>query len=409
MNFLDKFVVPLSSQHIILLHFMLMLIFSMFIPFVGLITGGSFFSLYFDRKGKRKNNPDYIRFSKEIIEIATINKSMGIVLGLLTLLTSILIFIQLLSSSGAASIFYLFISFLVIIAAIILTYNTLTSKYGFIFLLLSTWIFVSGITLPTFTNIMNSNDNILSIMLSSIVIFKFITVLLLSGVFTGSTILFIYFYWNGGRNNINDKYALFIKHFAIRLTFSSIIILPLFLFVDLVKIPNDALSVSVFVYSSLAIAVIFVTYHFLYIMSREKNSNFSLQIFVSAILIIILFVIKDQISFDNATELRTVEMSSLYSINMDKLTGANKAPKISGEDIYKNICSSCHSFDHKVVGPPYKQTLPKYKGNVDKLVVFILHPTQNNPGYPPMPNPGLKPDQAKAVATYILNEVKKYE
>ena len=409
MNFLDKFVVPLSSQHIILLHFMLMLIFSMFIPFVGLITGGSFFSLYFDRKGKRKNNPDYIRFSKEIIEIATINKSMGIVLGLLTLLTSILIFIQLLSSSGAASIFYLFISFLVIIAAIILTYNTLTSKYGFIFLLLSTWIFVSGITLPTFTNIMNSNDNILSIMLSSIVIFKFITVLLLSGAITGSTILFIYFYWNGGRKNISVEYASFIKQFAIRLIFSSIIILPLFLYMDLVLMPNAILSVSVFVYLSLAMAVIFLVYHFLYIMSREKNSNYSIHIFIFTILIIILLVIKDQISFANATELRTVEMSSKYVENMEKLTGANKAPKISGEDIYKNICSSCHSFDHKVVGPPYKQTLPKYNGNVDKLVIFILHPTQNNPGYPPMPNPGLKPDEAKAVATYILNEVKKYE
>ena len=409
MNFFDKFLTPLSAQHIELLHFMLMLIFSLFIPFVGLITGGSFFSYFFYKKGKRENSPDYIRFSKEIIEIVKINKSMGVVLGFITLLTSILIYIQLLSLSEITSIFYLIISLFVIIAGLLLTYNSFTSKFGFIFLLISIWIFVAGITIPIYKNIITPNDSIINIMFSSIVIFKFITVLLLSGVFTGSTILFIYFYWNGGRNNINDKYALFIKHFAIRLTFSSIIILPLFLFMDLVKIPNDALSVSVFVYSSLAIAVIFVTYHFLYIMSREKNSNFSLQIFVSAILIIILFVIKDQISFDNATELRTVEMSSLYSKNMDKLTGANKAPKISGEDIYKNICSSCHSFDHKVVGPPYKQTLPKYKGNVDKLVVFILHPTQNNPGYPPMPNPGLKPDQAKAVATYILNEVKKYE
>ena len=173
--------------------------------------------------------------------------------------------------------------------------------------------------------------------------------------------------------------------------------------------PNAILSVSVFVYLSLAMAVIFLVYHFLYIMSREKNSNYSIHIFIFTILIIILLVIKDQISFANATELRTVEMSSKYVENMEKLTGANKAPKISGEDIYKNICSSCHSFDHKVVGPPYKQTLPKYNGNVDKLVIFILHPTQNNPGYPPMPNPGLKPDEAKAVATYILNEVKKYE
>ncbi len=409
MNFLDKFVAPLSSQHIILLHFMLILIFSMFITFIGLITGGSFFSFYFNRKGKKENNDYYIRFAKEIIEITTINKSMGVVLGLLTLLTSILIFVQLLSPNGAISILFLSISFLVLFAGLILTYNKHTNRYGFIFLIISIWIFLSGIAFPTYANIFSLNDNIISVMVSRIIIFKFITVLLLAGAFTGSTILFIYFYWNGGRKNLPDEYSAFIKKFAIRLTFSSIIILPLFIFMDLVIMPNDILSVPVFVYSSLALAVIFLIYHFLYVMSRVKDSNYSIYIFVSAILIIILLVIKDQVTFANATELGTIEMSSKYTANMEKLTGADKAPQISGEDIYKNICSSCHSFDHKVVGPPYKQTLPKYKGNVDKLVAFILHPTQNNPGYPPMPNPGLKPDEARAVATYILKEVKKYE
>jgi cytochrome c len=87
---------------------------------------------------------------------------------------------------------------------------------------------------------------------------------------------------------------------------------------------------------------------------------------------------------------------------MAQLTGSNKPKAISGEEIYKNICSSCHSFDHKVVGPPYQQTMPKYEGKMNELVAFILSPKQNNPGYPPMPNPGLRPDQAQAVAKYIM-------
>ena len=120
-------------------------------------------------------------------------------------------------------------------------------------------------------------------------------------------------------------------------------------------------------------------------------------------------IVKDQLAMGNATQKQNEILSANFTQVMEKLTGESNSPKVSGEAIYKNICSACHSFDHKVVGPPYEQTLPKYKGNVDKLVTFILNPKQNNPGYPPMPNPGLNPVQAKAVATYILKEVKKYE
>ena len=121
-----------------------------------------------------------------------------------------------------------------------------------------------------------------------------------------------------------------------------------------------------------------------------------------------LLYISDQTAIGEANAKQDLILSQNFEDVMQKLNEANTPVVINGQDIYKNICSACHSFDHKVV-PPYKQTLPKYNGNVDKLVTFILNPTQNNPGYPPMPNPGLNAAQAKAVATYILQEVKKYE
>jgi cytochrome c len=93
---------------------------------------------------------------------------------------------------------------------------------------------------------------------------------------------------------------------------------------------------------------------------------------------------------------------------MAELTGSGKkATAISGEQIFKNICSSCHSFDHKIVGPPYEQTLPKYEGHVDQLIAFIRNPVKKNPGYPPMPNPGLSPVEADSIAHYIMATYKK--
>ncbi|MHB1686157.1 MAG: c-type cytochrome [Ignavibacteriaceae bacterium] len=447
MDFLNKLVIPLSPEHIMLLHYILMLIFSLFIPFVGILLSGTFFSLYFKNRGVKENNHDYARFSKEIMEIVTINKSMGIVLGILTLLTSILIFIQLLSVGQGSAITYLSGSFLLLIIGLVLIYtycyslkfteifdaiksfhsedksiddeisalhhssrrlSSRSGMYGFIFLFISVWLFVAGTTIPTYSDSFSAR-NILSMLLSWMVISRFIQILFISGAFTGATLLFVFFYWDGGKKFLSEEYKIFVRSFSIRLTFTSIIILPLFLLINLVILPNNSLSGAVFFYSCLALVLIFLAYHYLYVMIRNQNIKYSLHVFVAVIIVIVSMVVRDQLAFANANEIQTVEMGAKYAEVMQKLTGAGTAPKISGEDIYKNICSSCHSFDHKVVGPPYKQTLPKYNGSVDKLVAFILHPTQNNPGYPPMPNPGLKPDEARAVATYILKEVKKYE
>jgi cytochrome c len=46
--------------------------------------------------------------------------------------------------------------------------------------------------------------------------------------------------------------------------------------------------------------------------------------------------------------------------------------------------------------------LPKYAGNKEQLVAFIRNPVKVDPAYPPMPNPGLKPNEADAVAAYLL-------
>ena len=46
--------------------------------------------------------------------------------------------------------------------------------------------------------------------------------------------------------------------------------------------------------------------------------------------------------------------------------------------------------------------LPKYDGKEAQLVAFIRNPGKIDPAYPPMPNPGLRPNEAEAVAEYLL-------
>ena len=446
MNLLDKLVIPLSPEHITLLHYISMLIFFLFVPFISIVLAGTLLSLIYKQKGTKQNNNFYLRFSKDLIETVTINKSMGIMLGIVSLITSVLIYVQLFHSANLITVEYLIWSLVFVTIGVILIYTYRYSSsfselfnlldeskesesvaeeikkyriksrklsfkaggFGLAFLLIGTWLFTAGVTLGFFTSKWN-DTHVLSVLFSWAVISRYITFLLAAAALTGATILFSFFYWEGGKKNIEEGYKNFVRGSAIFFTAVPAVILPIFILLDLTDLPGTTLSGSVFTFLTLGVLLLFLGYHYLYVMYKNNNAEYSVHIFIVVLFTIFTTIIADQTAMVNANKQQTFVLAQNFDNVMAKLTASSAPPTISGEDIYKNICSACHSFDHKVVGPPYKQTLQKYHDDVDKLVKFILNATQNNPGYPLMPNPGLTQPQAHAVATYILKEVKKYE
>ena len=276
-----------------------------------------------------------------------------------------------------------------------------SGKYGLVFLFFSIWFFTAGITIATYTNDW-VQGNVLSVLFSWRVLVRFLFFITMAFAFTGGTVLFKYFYWEGGIKELSDDYKEFIKKKAVTHTLYPLLVLPLLLALILLTLPDNAVSGGVYAYSTLALLLMFLAYNLLYSMIKNADVKHTGLLYMTLVAIIMALVIKDQLAVDNANQEQAVILSSKYEEMMAQLTGSNKPKAISGEEIYKNICSSCHSFDHKVVGPPYEQTMPKYEGKMNELVAFILNPKQNNPGYPPMPNPGLRPDQAQAVAKYIM-------
>jgi cytochrome c551/c552 len=78
-----------------------------------------------------------------------------------------------------------------------------------------------------------------------------------------------------------------------------------------------------------------------------------------------------------------------------------------GKAVFDSICAGCHRFDKRVVGPPFNEVVPKYKGNVEALKGFIRNPVKRNPGYPSMPKLGLKEEDIDAVARYLVSRAEK--
>ena len=424
-----------------------MLILILFVPFISIILGGTVISLYYRGKGIKEGNNNYIRFAKDVIEIVTINKSIGIMLGIMPLITAILIFVQIFHNENLIVVSYFTAACVLVIAGLIfiytyrysLTFNDIfdsirnfntgnpsveneivrfrsgslkvsikSGRFGILFLIIGLWLFISGLTLALFQSDWN-DSGIFTVMFSWKVIARFISFLLTAGAFTGAAILFSFFYWDGGIKGLEQEYSNFVRKFSIILISVTSGIIPVFLFINVGTLPENTLTGNVFAYVTIALLLLFLVYHYLYIMYKNSGTKYSLHIFVSVLLTICAVIISDQTAIAEANAKQSLILSQNFEDVMQKINEANTPVVINGVDIYNNICSACHSFDHKVVGPPYIQTLPKYHGDVDKLVTFILNPKQNNPGYPPMPNPGLNALQARAVATYILKEVQKYK
>jgi heme/copper-type cytochrome/quinol oxidase subunit 2 len=123
MEFLNNFILPQSAEHIELLHYMLLIVLFLFIPFISIVFGGIILSVVYRRKGERENNKFYLRLAKEIAEITTINKSVGFILGVAPIITSIIIYSQLLHNSQITNLNYLALSFVFITISLIFIYS----------------------------------------------------------------------------------------------------------------------------------------------------------------------------------------------------------------------------------------------------------------------------------------------
>ena len=248
--------------------------------------------------------------------------------------------------------------------------------------------------------------NQLAIVFSLSAVLSYAQYLLIAFAITGSAILFAFFYWEGGKENLTEEYKDLVKKISLSITFTALILLPLLLLVNILLLPKSSLSGSVFSYSVIAIVLIFLSYHFLYAIFKTSNLKMSGQLFFVIIFAMLALIIKDQMAMSNSTKLHSVLLSSDFDKYLSELKGESTSAVVvrSGEEIYQIVCSSCHKFDEKLVGPPYNQVLTKYEGKMDQLVAFIRNPVKVDPAYPPMPNQGLRAEEAKNIAQYLMDQ-----
>jgi cytochrome c len=450
MDFLDNLVIPATSQHLNLLKIITILSMLIFLPFFGMLLGGTGFSVIFNAYGRKRKNKLFIRFAKDIIDKLAINRFVGVGLGVIPLLAITFCYAQLMFEVKVITVSLLFVATLFMAIAVNFVYsyqntfqieslietfkgitglpkheldtkipediaeyefdlmntNSNSGLYSFVLLIITGIFFAGGTSIALYSDRYGDFQNIAQMFLSGATFLNFLFFVVLSITITGSAILFFFFSWQGGLYDMDPEYSNFVKKVAGNIAFTGAAILPVVLFLSFIVVPNVALSGSVFVYTGLAFVSILMLCNLLYAVIKNSDMRYIGAAFYLMILSFGFIIMKNQSAFGTASYKHFEEINlRAEELEQQKKGKTVNTAGVNGEEIYTRICSACHKFDVKLVGPPYNQTVPTFNGDVKKLSAFIQNPYKVFPDYPPMPNPGLKPKEADAVAQYLIEKV----
>lgn len=444
MEFLDNLVLPQSAEHIQLLHYMLMLILFLFIPFISVVFGGTILSYLYKRKFNKEGKKEFLLFAKDTIKILPVNSFVGLILGVMSLFTILLILIQLLHKSGFPTVNDLALSFFLVSFGLLFLYtyrltfslklvfdnvkkdNPIVEnnddfsnyyqstsklsgsavKFAIVLLFIGMWIFIEALTTAIYFDAWKPSS-FFTTLFSARVLINFIIWVCIAFSLTGVTLLFLFLFWKKDEQQISEEYKNFVVSVSAKLALYFSLPIPLLLFFSISLLPDSHLSGTMFAYLLVAIILLLLSLNFLYLLYYKKQYNYAPYLFFVFLFSVLSLIIKDQITISNATKYHSVVLSTEYDKILAELKGEATGEVINAAELYQVRCGACHKFDQKLVGPAHFDVLPKYVGKEAQLIAFIRNPVKVDPAYPPMPNVGLKPAEAEAVAKYLLEEFQK--
>lgn len=426
MDFLNDMVLFPSAENIVLLKIIIVLMLIIHIPYISILFGGSLFSLVFSIADKREPNTTHLRFSRDVLHFITSNKSAPILLGVLPLLSLVLSFTQLYQGSGFKISQYLLFTSLFAIAGMILlhvfsaTFSMRERNFP-IHLVLGLAVvgcFKVGYLIFAGTTSLMFSPEKWTFVNTAVPIFVYANELPRHALFlffffalASSGILYFFLAWPG-RKELDAEYSQFVLKIGAIVGLIFVLLIPIFGVWNLITFPDMAASESVFAIWGIILLLLLITAMLLNSAIKSLNRKLVTSVFVFMLATFSVLMINDQIAAGNASQEREILLAAKSEALHQEILAAREAKSatataVNGGEIFNNICSACHQFDVRVVGPPYADVLPKYENDKDALIEFILNPVKIDADYPPMPNQNLRKTEATAVADYLMQEYAK--
>ena len=423
MDILKNIVAQQSPEHLILLKYLLFLTLMILLPYLSVIIGTTIISLVNVIRQTSKNS---VRFSKEIIDYITPNKIVVIALGIIPIISMAFCIEQLLYGVS------LNISDLLLLAIILFgvgIFSLYIYKYSFrqsennintnpkilggiislVFLMFSTYLLLSSIVLIINIKIWSSPNLLIKLLFSSQPILYFLFFISISFTLSSIVILFKYFKDKKQNHSADTDHLQSIKDYSLKTGLIFSFVQPLLFVLYFINYPVNTLSFSFFYIGVIAMLLMLLQCILLYYSHSSEKNILSGELLFITIILFAFITSQNIVAFETGNIVHFEKLKNEYSAYKETIEEKYKSAEvvqIDSEKIYSNKCSACHRFDSKLVGPAYNDVLPKYEGKREELIDFILNPRKINPEFINMPDQGLRPKEAEAVADYIIKTSK---
>jgi mono/diheme cytochrome c family protein len=244
-------------------------------------------------------------------------------------------------------------------------------------------------------------------------IWKFLFFLHASFALTGTAILFFFFRWSktSVASEGETEYTRLVRNYGAGMAFAFSLSLPVFYLFYIFTTADVALGNTVYVLAVSIVFFVLVNALLLFQNLKTTKTRFGAATFVIFLIVFVLVSTVDQKTMSNASaEHRTLLVQEANRIKIEREAALEALAAQShgvdrGKEIFEGQCSACHRFDSRLVGPPLREVLPKYREDIAALRAFVKSPSKKNEGYPPMPALGLSDTDIEAVTDYVLQRL----
>lgn len=410
---MEKFIVDLSATQLSLLKYLLVVCTLIFIFWTGIVFGSVFLSVIFRISGLLRDNRDYTRFSQELLNSQASMPLLWLIFALLPYAIISFIFLEFYYSTDFSLFNYLMYGAILLIGGylFIFVYKKLANTgknmdFGIGIGFLSVLFLIGCIHFySSVTALSLEPEKWLFLNRISKGIFNWAVVSRL--VYTLSLMLAIAGSWILLQYSKSYRHG-FLENFIPVFIIATLVPQPILLLWNMLFIPYTSLSINIIVIT--ALIFLLIAYNTFYSLKIMEIKDFSKGGRISAILlmVIILFSINDLIARDKAKEDQALNLKPLMEKMMvEEVVAVKERGTITkGEDVFKRICSGCHSFERRVVGPALNSVVTGYRDK-KSLMEFIKNPVKKSPDFPQMPALGLSDEELSEVADYLMEQVKR--
>jgi cytochrome c len=428
MELFNQYVLPPSAEHLELLRYLLMLTYLIFLPYIGIVIGSTLLSIFLNLGNKDVGETLYARIARDLMDMAIPSRAAMIVFGVLPLPVIWVVYGQWFIHSTVNTMHLLPVGGALIIAGLfaLAAYrqtlrpegqNSITNiglgATGLGILVLGAYILFGSVTRFFDPERWFLSHHAVRTLTSWNLIWRFTMFIAASLAITGGAILFFFFRWPGDARKMTEREARFTKNLGAAVSIGGILLFPIVGFFYHITLPIAALSASLYGVGIAMLAVMFIVFVYAYRAIIEPKPRFGVRAFILFLVLFSLMIVGDQITLVNATRehiaglvTEAEEREAEVKLEREAMrSAAFVADPVRGEQVFNEVCSTCHRWEERLVGPPYSEVLPKYVGRESDLVSFIQRPSKVNPDYPPMPAQGIPLGDMKSVAAYLLSEM----